>query len=156
MQFFEQYYNISDFPNYSVSKSGNVKNNITARILKQSKGNHGYQVVGLRKDGKTKVLTVHRIVANRFLINTENKRCIDHIDNNKSINKCYNLRFATHQENNRNAKLRKDNKSGYKGVQFNHNIKKWTANISLDGIFIYLGSFDTLQQAQYARQLKAN
>ena len=156
MHFFEQYKTIQDFPTYSVSKTGSIKNNITGRILKQSKGNHGYQVVGLRNNGQTKIMTVHRIVANRYIANPENKRCIDHIDNDKTNNNINNLRFATHQENNRNAIIRKDNKSGFKGVHFNQNLNKWTANISIDGIVVHLGCFNNSEDAKNARKMKAN
>lgn len=45
---------------------------------------------------------VHRIVAMAFLDNTDNKPAVDHIDTNKLNNVLYNLKWATHVENQNN------------------------------------------------------
>lgn len=50
---------------------------------------------------------------------------IDHIDLNKSNNSKENLRLATYSENNHNCKIRKDNKTGIKGICIKKN-KTWT------------------------------
>lgn len=60
----------------------------------------GYRRVNLMG----KVYLVHRLIAETFLENTENKPCIDHIDGNRSNNDSSNLRWATYQENNYNKK----------------------------------------------------
>lgn len=43
---------------------------------------------------------VHRAVAECFIENTDNKKCVDHIDDNKLNNNVTNLRWVTHYENN--------------------------------------------------------
>ena len=78
---------------------GNVKNNQTEKILKLSVDGKGYYKINLFKDGKPKTINVHKVVAQTFLENPLNKRCIDHIDNNPLNNNILNLRFATLQEN---------------------------------------------------------
>ena len=62
-------------------------------------GNHGYYCAALRKEGKTHRVLLHRLVAMAFIPNPENKRCINHIDGNKTNNSISNLEWCTHSEN---------------------------------------------------------
>lgn len=50
------------------------------------------------------------------------------------------------------AKTRKDNTSGYKGVCWNKNLQKWQAEIKLRGKKIYLGVFCKKEDAIKARK----
>lgn len=50
-----------------------------------------------------KLYMVHRLVAETFILNPQNKPFIDHIDRDRSNNKVENLRWATSAENNRNT-----------------------------------------------------
>jgi len=90
---------IEDFPNYSVSNLGNVKNNKTNRIMKLNvKG--GYYHVSLTNEDCKKSLKVHRLVALAFIQNLENKTDVNHIDKNKLNNNVLNLNWMTRKENN--------------------------------------------------------
>lgn len=51
-----------------------------------------------------KSYTVHRLIAETFLENLENKTQVDHIDHDKSNNDVSNLRWVTHTENQYNKK----------------------------------------------------
>jgi hypothetical protein len=66
---------------------------------------------------------------------------LDHIDGNPMNNKIENLRPASMSENQRNAKVRANNKSGYKGVYFHKTRKSYVAQIRLHGKPVRLGVF---------------
>ena len=89
---------INNFDNYEVSTFGNVKNKKTGRILKASKSG-GYYNVNLSKI-KTNTKQVHRLVAETFIENPENKLHVNHKDKNKLNNCLTNLEWCTPKENN--------------------------------------------------------
>ena len=132
---------IEGFENYSVSDHGNVRNNQTGKNLKGGDNGKGYLQVDLRKNKTRHIKVIHKLTAEAFLLNPENKKCVDHIDNNKQNNKPINLRFATSQENGQNAKLSSKNTSGAKGVCWNKKDNRWTAQITINRKRINLGSF---------------
>lgn len=71
---------------------------IPERIMQLEQVN-GYFTLSLKKDGKRKHHKVHRLVAESFLENHEEKRCVNHIDGNKENNCVDNLEWVTHSEN---------------------------------------------------------
>lgn len=62
---------------------------------------NGYQYVQLYKDNIMKNLHIHRLVAQAFIPNPENKPQINHIDGNKQNNNIDNLEWSTSNENNK-------------------------------------------------------
>jgi hypothetical protein len=152
----EEFRLMNDFDNYEVSNFGNVRNIKTGRILKGKDDTHGYLIVCLYKDKKKKTKSIHRLVAEAFIDNPENKLCVDHNDGNVKNNDITNLRFATVSENIQNSKIRKDNTSGAKGVTWDKNANKWKSRIMIDGIQINLGLYDTFEDAKEARVKRAN
>lgn len=98
---------------YEVSNMGNVRS--VDRIVKRgncfekrkshlmsavvSDGTHGYSFVNLYMNGKTYPKRVHRLVAEAFIPNPENKPCIDHINTIRNDNSVENLRWVTYKEN---------------------------------------------------------
>ena len=148
----EEFRNIEDFDNYEISNLGNVRNKKTNKILKQSICD-GYYKINLSKNGTIKNKKIHKLVANAFIENPENKSCVDHIDNNRLNNNISNLRYATNKENQQNSKLSSKNTSGIKGVTYENN--KWRARINIDGIKIHLGYFENIEDAKQARLIKA-
>jgi len=116
----------------------------------------GYCQVNLHQCKKLTHKRIHQLVANAFIDNIDNKKCVDHINNDRLDNNVKNLRFATHQENNRNRKLTNKNKSGVKGVYFHNERNKWCAQIKIDGISIHLGLYENIEDAKKARINKVN
>ncbi len=145
---------ITDFENYEVSNMGNVRVIKTKKILNLGYGTGGYCKVELYFAGKRVTKRIHRLVAETFLENPDDKSCVDHIDNNRLNNNLTNLRYATKNENQQNRKLNINNTSGQKGVIRIKN--KWHAYIGIDGILVHLGSFTNKEDAIQARIIKAN
>ena len=85
---------------YQVSNLGRVKSSYTNSILKGCKTSNGYLKVNLYKNGSKSTKTVHRLVAQTFISNPENKSGVNHIDENKTNNNIDNLEWSTAKENN--------------------------------------------------------
>lgn len=66
-------------------------------------GNDGYFKCSLKKDGQRFDFRVHRLVAEAFLENKENKKIINHINGIKTDNRVENLEWCTESENTAHA-----------------------------------------------------
>jgi hypothetical protein len=86
---------------YQVSNIGNVKGII--KTLKPNKTSKGYLHISLYKNRISKTFKLHRIVAQNFISNPENKLEVNHMDGNKLNNKIDNLEWNTRFENNKHA-----------------------------------------------------
>ena len=90
---------VADYPNYSVSNYGRVRNNKTGYILKPLEVGFGYVVVELWNKNGPKSKKIHRLVAEAFLPNPDKKPQVNHIDGNKKNNRLDNLEWVTASEN---------------------------------------------------------
>jgi len=72
---------------------------------------------------------------------------IDHINGIRNDNRICNLKSVNQSENNRNMKIRSDNKTGYVGVSFDAARGKWHAQINSR----IIGRFDSIEDAAAAR-----
>lgn len=90
----------------------------------------------------------------KFHIEVKGKKdgyVVDHEDRNKLNNQRNNLRFVTKSGNAANSKLSKNNTSGIKGVKRARS-GRWVASLMLNRKNIYLGTYDTIEEAAEARR----
>lgn len=119
---------------YQVSSFGRIKslnyNNTKQEKILQLLNNKGYNSICLSKHNIRKTYKVHRLVAEAFIPNSDNKPCIDHINTDKTDNRVENLRWCTHTENMNNPFT----KEKYNGS--NHHLSKSVLQFSINGDFI--------------------
>jgi|TARA_R110000851_G_scaffold326179_1_gene494617 hypothetical protein len=87
---------------YLVNRSGQVKSLVRKNpiILKETINSHGYCYVILSDiSGNTKSKKIHRLVAETFIVNEDNKFTVNHIDGDKLNNYIGNLEWNTQTEN---------------------------------------------------------
>ena len=87
---------------YEVSDLGRIKSLKYAKekILKPRKNLGGYLQVILHKDGNSKTITVHRLVATAFISNPGNLETVNHKDEVKTNNAVSNLEWMSREDNN--------------------------------------------------------
>lgn len=126
MKLEEQVKQIKNYPKYFIRNDGIVLSFKYGykKELKQSE-HKGYRRVTLSKNNQRKMFPVHRLVAQSFIINSQNKPFINHKDGNKRNNHENNLEWVTREENWKHnkevlgysAKGKRNNNYGYRRVK---------------------------------------
>jgi hypothetical protein len=175
---FEDYYEVSNTgkvrrkDHITVYKNG-ARARFSQTILKPSVFKKGYLMVFLSVKSKKKAKSVHRIVAEAFIPNPENKETVNHIDCDKTNNHVSNLEWLSNEENiqhsveNGRYEYRDERKrlgrrkqkgnytSQYYGVSFDKRCNKWFSQITVNGKKSFLGYFDDESDAAQAYINKA-
>ena len=90
-----------------VKRVGNYRNQCAEwksnRILKPAVKNNGYLFCQLCKNNETSHKMIHRLVAEAFIENPDNKPTVNHIDGDRKNNTVQNLEWATYSENNKHS-----------------------------------------------------
>ena len=139
----EEWRVVAEFPAYEVSDHGRVRRIGTEEALRPLVGGNT-PYMRLRLSGGKDVL-IHRVVAKAFVPNPEGKPCVDHINGCKSDNRSANLRWATRRENQRNRR----SKQPFKGMSYDSKSCKWFACIRTGFTNLYLGRYDTPEEAYH-------
>lgn len=131
-------------------ETGFMRNKRSNKPTGNSSDSSGYKMIGILG----KVYRVHRI-AWMLVHGDDMPDYIDHINGDKTDDRISNLRPATNSQNMCNTGKRADNTSGYKGVCFHNQRKKWMARINLNNKQVSLGLYSTREQASSAYKLAA-
>lgn len=96
---------------YYVTEDGLIRD---GRLLSKHLSNKGYYVVSMWLKGKSIKFNLHRLIAELYIPNSENKPQVNHINGNKLDNRIENLEWVTNQENRNHAV---ENKLHARGAQ---------------------------------------
>lgn len=91
-----------NFKGYTVFENGDILS-LKGKKMRPGKDGRGYHFIFIHSGGERKVKKIHRIVAECFLPNPENKPQVNHIDGNKNNNSIENLEWVTQSENMKHA-----------------------------------------------------
>jgi len=101
-------------------------------------GSQGYMRVHIGD----KTFQVHRLIAKALLPDYSEDLTVDHIDGDKKNNTAENLRMMSHLDQ---LKAHRNKEAGcsseYRGVAWHKQRGYWVANINIDGLRKYLGTF---------------
>jgi hypothetical protein len=122
-------------------------NSIASKVWAYS---HGYATRDAPyREGKYKIFMHHEVLG------LGRSARIDHANGNSLDNRKQNLRVATQRQNLQNMSIRKDNTTGYKGVQWTPHTKRFRARIKVNSRVIHLGYFIKASDAGRAYDLAA-
>lgn len=162
---------------YQVSNLGNVRSIRTSqgtyreRLKKTYLDRNGYENVDLWKHNKSYKKLVHRLVAQAFIANPENKETVNHLDGVKNNNLLTNLEWATQSENLIHASNNnlidkeacrqrmigtkwKNANSKFHNVSYDKSRNKWKASIKLNKKTVGQKRFDTeIEAAEHVNYL---
>ena len=149
----EEWKQYQPYHSYWVSTLGNVKRvykNGNEKILKPV-NNKGYDKIDLIRKPKRVQGLIHRLVAECFIPNPDNKPYVDHINGNRKDNRVDNLRWATNSENQQNISSNRNNDtSGYKGITARTHkgqFAGWRVRLGINDKRIELGTYRDIDEA---------
>lgn len=130
---------------WRIKNSNHTRRNYVAGSIKGN--NNGYRRVRIKGQSYKE----HRIIMMLCFGHIPENAEIDHINHVRNDNRLVNLRFVTRRENQRNQSLSSKSTTGVTGVYFSKARKKYVAKIRVNHEAVYLGIFETLEEAAAAR-----
>jgi len=110
--------------------------------VKNKRTYYAHRHASIKNNKKPRLIKMHQEVAERMGIKNP-----DHADRDGLNNQRNNLREATRSQQQANHSLQKNSTSGYKGVYWCKNVKKWRAQIVINERNIHLGLFTDIKDA---------
>lgn len=83
---------------YIITEYGDIFNSLTDHKMTLQLNKDGYYIVRLTHNGETNTFVVHRLVAETFIPNPENKEEVHHINRVRTDNRVTNLMWCTRKE----------------------------------------------------------
>jgi hypothetical protein len=90
----------------------------------------------------------HKVLMHQMIMQTKDGYTVDHINQDSLDNRCSNLRYATASQ--QMANRTQINSSEYRGSYFHKRLRKWQAQIRVNGTCLTLGTFDNALDAARA------
>ncbi len=119
---------------------------VSEKILKECFDKDGYCILCLRIDAEKKMYKIHRLVAEYFLYKINDEyNTVNHKDFDKKNNKVENLEWVSNMANTRHYHKRENKKCV--GVSYSKQKDKYTARVTHNNKRIYLGIFNTEEEA---------
>jgi len=160
----EQWKDIPDYEGlYQVSDLGRVKSLerrvftlnknciYKPKIIKSFVTNRGYFEVRLCTNNTSKAKKIHRLLAQCFIPNANDKPQVNHIDGNRLNNKISNLEWVNNRENSCHRVKNSNLTSKFVGVSYFKRDNKWRSSIQINGKSIRFGMFKTEEEAYQKR-----
>lgn len=146
---------------YKVSNLGRVMSLKNARVLIEQNNGTGYMRVALSKNGVTKAIYIHRLVAMAFCENPQNKPCVNHIDYDRRNNAASNLEWCTPKENTSHSiehfygqkNSSKTSNTGEKYIYFRNN--KYYVKLSCESRYAVFKDFGSAIEHRNRRVMEA-
>lgn len=138
---------IEGFEHYEISSHGRVRKTISKRLKVLKVDKKGYHNITLHTKGKRRYFKVHRLVAQAFIPNPENKKEVNHMNGIPDCNHKENLEWATRKENMQHAK-----EEGLVACGENHGMAKLTAKEVEDIRTLYVPYDKAFNQNALARK----
>lgn len=124
-------------------------------LEQQPNGHIYFMSTYVQQDGTPIRIKLHRLIAGATCIKDgivyNSKYSVDHKNRDTLDNTKDNLRLCTKSQNAMNSKIPSDNTSGYKGVSWKKDKRKWKAYLTVNKKQIHLGYFSAIEDAAKAR-----
>lgn len=132
----------------SKTTSDGITKIYSEQLLKQTKNQHGYLYIAIDRVKRSQKIFSHRLIAEAFVPNPDNKPYVNHKDGNRDNNKPENLEWCTTRENQHHRITGDINQT--KGVGMTEKNGKWNVRIMIDSKHYALGSYEDKDEAQKA------
>lgn len=137
---------------YQISNMGRVKSLerfkpngqiVPEKIKTPSAKSNNYLALQLYKNNKPKNCYIHRLVAEAFIPNPQNKETVNHINGDKHDNSVENLEWSTYTENNHHA-----TQTGLNGTEHMRNKKGSMRILQYDENMNLIAEYPSMREAE--------